>query len=162
MRSHPVAGEVIPTPRGADTANLYTWAAALCTVLTRRFAQGDRDLTSASGAKAGLEQTPFDLGHYLIEAPEDKTYTIVQKLARPCTITETTTRCTTGTATVTITINGTNLGGTANSASTTEQSQSHTTANEGAAGDTVAIVLSGTSSCEMLSVSIAGTVTLDP
>lgn len=157
-----MAGEVIPTPRGSDAASLYTWASAMCTVLTRRFAQGDRDLTSTSGTKAGVTQAATDLGHWLIEAPENKTYTVEQKVARACTITEVTTRCTTGTATVTITINGTNLGGSANSVSTTEQSQAHSTANAVAAGDTVAIVVSSTSSAEMISVSIAGTVTLDP
>jgi hypothetical protein len=162
MRSRPVAGEVIPTPRGSDAVSLYTWASAICTVLTRRFAQGDRDLTSTSGTKAGVTQTATDLGHWLIEEPKDKTYTVAQKVARACTITEVTTRCTAGTATVTIKINGTSLGGTANSASTTEQSQSHSSANEVAAGDTVTIVVSSTSGAEMISVSIAGTVTLDP
>ena len=123
-----------------------------------------RSLTGAKGSltatKAGLTQTTS--GHWTIEAPEDKTYPVIQKAASAFTITETTTRCTTGTCTVTITINGTPLGGAANSASTTEQSQAHSSANEVAAGDTVAIVVSSNSGCEMLSVSIAGTVTLDP
>ncbi|CAN1724439.1 conserved protein of unknown function [Hyphomicrobium sp. 1Nfss2.1] len=113
-----------------------------------------------TSSKAGLEQTAS--GHWLLEAPEDKTYAVIQKASQAFTITEVTTRCTAGTATVTITINGTNLGGTANSASTTEQSQAHSSANAVAAGDTVAIVVSSTSSAEMLTVDIAGTVTLDP
>lgn len=118
--------------------------------------------SSLTATKAGVTQTATDLGHWLIEAPEDKTYTVAQKVARACTITEVTTRCTAGTATVTIKINGTSLGGTANSASTTEQSQSHSSANAVAAGDTVTIVVSSTSGAEMLTVDIAGTVTLDP
>ena len=118
--------------------------------------------SSLTATKAGVTQTATDLGHWLIEEPKDKTYTVAQKVARACTITEVTTRCTAGTATVTIKINGTSLGGTANSASTTEQSQSHSSANEVAAGDTVTIVVSSTSGAEMISVSIAGTVTLDP
>lgn len=115
---------------------------------------------SLTATKAGLEQTAS--GHWLIEAPEDKTYAVIQKAPQAFTITEVTTRCSAGTATVRVTINGTNLGGSANSASTTEQSQAHSTANAVAAGDTVAIVVSSTSSCEMLTVDIAGTVTLDP
>jgi hypothetical protein len=84
----------------------------------------------------------------------------MQKAAYGFTITEVTTRCTTGTSTVTVTINGTPLGGTANSASTTEQSQAHASANVVAAGDTLAIVVSSNAACEMLTVDIAGTMTL--
>lgn len=153
-----MAGEVIPTPRGSDAASLYTWAAALCTILTRRFAQGDRDLAGGLGEAAGLQQ--ITSGHWLFPEPEDKTYTVIQKAADDFTITEVTTRCTAGTCTVTVQINGTPLGGTANSASTSEQSQAHTSANEVAAGDTVAIVVSSNSSCEMLTVDIAGTMVL--
>lgn len=156
-----MAGETIPTPRGSDVGSIYTWAAALCTVLTRRFATGEGATGSVSDAlatKAGLTQTAS--GHWLIPDPEDKTYTVIQKSAYAFTITEVTTITAAGTATVTVKINGTSLGGSANSASTTEQSQSHTTANEVAVGDTLAIVVSSTSSCERLTVDIAGTMNL--
>ena len=153
-----MAGEVIPTPRGSDAAALYTWATALVTILTRRFAQGDRDSTGGLAGKASVDQIAS--GHWLIPEPEDKTYTVIQKAASAFTITETTTRCTTGTCTVTVQINGTPLGGTANSASSTEQSQAHSSANEVAAGDTVSIVVSSNSSSEMLTVDIAGTMVL--
>lgn len=121
-----------------------------------------RTLTGTKGSlttsKAGLVQ--ITSGHWTIPAPEDDSTTIIQKAPGAFTITEVTTITKAGTATVTITINGTPLGGTANSASTTEQSQAHSSANAVAAGDTVAIVVSSTSSCEMLTVDIAGTVTL--
>ncbi|MFA5952247.1 MAG: hypothetical protein WC807_18420 [Hyphomicrobium sp.] len=120
-----------------------------------------RTLYGTSGTvagKAGLTQ--ITSGHWLIPEPEDKTYTVIQKAADDFTITEVTTRCTTGTCTVTVQINGTPLGGTANSASSTEQSQSHSSANAVAAGDTVAIVVSSNSSSEMLTVDIAGTMVL--
>lgn len=152
-------------PTGSGLQQLYTWAQDLIKELRRGqylggLTEGVSDIQATLGVKANVNQVAS--GHWLLEAPEDKTYVIIQKAARPFTIAETTTRCTAGTATVTITINGTNLGGSANSASTTEQSQSHSSANEVAVGDTVAIVVSSTSNCEMLSVSIAGTVTLDP
>jgi hypothetical protein len=115
---------------------------------------------SLTTTKAGVTQAA-DLGHWLIEAPDNKTYTIVGKLKQPVTITEVTTITKAGTCTVTIKINGVALGGTANSASTTEQSQSHTTANEAVAGDTIDIVVSSNSSAEMLTVDISGTITLD-
>jgi len=156
-----VPGEIIPTPRGSDPSNLYTWAQALATVLTRRFAQGDKNLANGLDDAAGLEQDA-DLGHWLLEAPDDKTYTIVGKLKQPVTITEVTTITKAGSCTVTVKINGVALGGTANSASTSAQSQSHTTANEAVAGDTIDIVVSSNSGAEMLTVDISGTVTLDP
>jgi hypothetical protein len=108
--------------------------------------------------KAGLTQTAS--GHWLIETPEDKSYVVIQKAAYAFTITEVTTKSSAGTCTVTVKINGVALGGTANSASTTEQSQAHSTANAVAAGDTVEIVVSSNSSCEMLTVDIAGSMTL--
>jgi hypothetical protein len=108
--------------------------------------------------KAGLTQVAS--GHWLIETPDDKSYVVIQKAAYAFTITEVTTKSTAGTCTVTVKINGVALGGTANSASTTEQSQAHSTANAVAAGDTVEIVVSSNSSCEMLTVDIAGTMTL--
>jgi len=108
--------------------------------------------------KAGLTQTAS--GHWLIPEPEDKAYVVIGKSAYAFTITEVTTKSVSGSCTVTIEINGTPLGGTANSASSTEQSQAHTTANEVAAGDTVEIVVSSNSTCVDLTVDIAGTMTL--
>lgn len=151
-------GERLPSPSGSDVASLKAWGMALVTVLQRRFQTSDNDTEGGLGAKASVAQVAS--GHWLIEAPDDKTYAVMQKAAYGFTITEVTTRCTTGTCTVTVKINGTALGGTANSASTSEQSQAHSSANVVAAGDTVAIVVSSNSSCENLTVDIAGTMTL--
>jgi hypothetical protein len=93
--------------------------------------------------------------------PEDGTFKIVVKSAFAFTITETTTITGAGTSTVTISINGTPLGGTANSASTSEQSQAHSSANAVAAGDDISITFASTSSdCVNLSLNIAGTIVL--
>jgi hypothetical protein len=96
-------------------------------------------------------------GHWLIPAPEDKSYVVIQKAAYAFTITEVTTITASGSCTVTVEINGTPLGGTVNSATTSEQSQAHASANEVAAGDTLEIVVSSNSSAEDLTVDIAGT-----
>lgn len=120
-----------------------------------------RTLYGTSGTvagKAGLSQTAS--GHWLIEVADNKTYAVIQKAALGFTITEVTTIATIGTCTVTVKINGTSLGGTANSVSTTEQSQAHSSANVVAVGDTVAIVVSSNASCEGVTVDIAGTETL--
>jgi hypothetical protein len=93
--------------------------------------------------------------------PEDGTFKIVVKSAFAWTITETTTITTAGTATVTMSINGTPLGGTANAASTSEQSQAHSSANAVAAGDDISVAFSSTSGdCVNLSLNITGTIVL--
>jgi len=64
----------------------------------------------------------------------------------------------TGTCTVTVDINGTPLGGSANSASTSKQTQAHTTSNAVAEGDDISITVSSVSSASFLSVTIVGTI----
>jgi hypothetical protein len=150
-----VSGETLPTPRGDDNAALKTWAVALVTSLTRRFSQADRDNSGSLGGKAAVEQVVG--GHWLIEAPDDKAYVVIQKAAYAFTITEVTTITAAGSCTVTVEINGTPLGGTANSATTSEQSQEHSSANAVAVGDTVEIVVSSNSDAESLTVDIAAT-----
>ena len=156
-----MAGETIPTPRGNDAVSLYTWAQALVTVLTRRFTAGEDGSKSTAEAleeKAGLNQVTS--GHWLFPFPEDGSNVVIGKAPQAFTITEVTTICTTGTCTVTVEINGTPLGGSANSASTSEQSQAHSSANEVEAGDTVEIVISSNSGCEGLTVDVAATIVL--
>ena len=62
------------------------------------------------------------------------------------TITETVSDCTSGTATATFKINTTALGGTANSVSSTEQSQAHAATNTLATGDDIVVTISSASS----------------
>lgn len=80
--------------------------------------------------------------------------TIVLKSSRAITITETTTKCVSGTATATFKINTTALGGTANSVSSSEDSQTHSSANDVVAGDDIVITVSSASSCVGMSWSI--------
>lgn len=123
-------------------------------------------LRGAFGAQGGLPgkagRTQVASGHWLIEVADDKAYVVIGKAAQAFTITEVTTIAATGTCTATIEINGTPLGGTANSVSTSEQSQTHSSANEVAAGDTVEIVISSNSGCEGITIDITGTMALDP
>jgi 20S proteasome alpha/beta subunit len=74
------------------------------------------------------------------------------------TINAVTTVTTAGTATVTIKIGSTALGGSANSASTSEQTQDHESANVMEVGDDLTIAFASTSSdCENCVVSIHAT-----
>ena len=76
------------------------------------------------------------------------------------TITETVTDCTSGTATATFKINTTALGGTANSVSSTEQSQAHASANTLATGDDIVVTISSASSLTSPRFSLSGSRTL--
>lgn len=96
----------------------------------------------------------------LIESPSDQQYRLVINLPFAGTITETTTRSTAGTCTATFSISGVNLGGTANSVSTAENSQAHASANTFAAGEDIELTVSANSSCANLSFTIKFTKTL--
>lgn len=82
----------------------------------------------------------------MIEAPtHNKTYTLVLKAPFAGVIHETTTDCTSGSGTARFRIEGVNLGGTINTVSTSEQSQTHNSANVFAAGDTITMLVTSDS-----------------
>lgn len=96
----------------------------------------------------------------LIDVIFDQDYKIVVKIPHGGTITETTTICVSGTATATFKINATPLGGTANSVSSGEQSQAHSSANVIVAGDDLVITMSANAACLKMSFTIKFTRTL--
>ena len=96
----------------------------------------------------------------IIEAPTDTTYKLVVKMPYAGTINETTTISTSGTCTATFKVNTTALGGTANSVSSSEQSQTHSSSNTFAAGDDIQLTVSSNSSCANMSFSIKITRTI--
>jgi hypothetical protein len=104
------------------------------------------------GSKATLEQEDAFYGVILV--PQDQAYKLVVKMTYGRTITETTTVCSSGTCTATFSINATPLGGTANSVSSSEESQAHETDNVAAAGDDLTLTISANSSCLNLSINI--------
>jgi hypothetical protein len=69
------------------------------------------------------------------------TYTVVLKSPYGGTITETTTKCSSGTGTFTVNVNTVPLGGTANAVSSAEQSQAHSSVNSFAVGDDITVTL---------------------
>lgn len=129
-----------------------------------RFLDGlSTDLGGAESTLTGKASvTQSVCASFTFKAPEDETVRLILKAPFAWTITETITRTEVGTATVTTKIDGVALGGTANSASTSEQSQAHASANVVDAGDDVEVTFASTSSdCENLCLTIAGTRTLD-
>jgi hypothetical protein len=95
-----------------------------------------------------------DLWSNLIELPQNKTYRIIRNVPFAGVINEIVAITASGTATVNVTINGVNLGGGANSASSTESVVTHTTANTFQVGDDIAIVLTSATTALDLTVSI--------
>lgn len=108
--------------------------------------------SSSSGGASTTQPGEFMSG--FIATPSNKDYRIVVNAAHGGTITETTTRSASGACTATFRINATNLGGTANSVSSSEQSQAHSSANVFTAGDDIVIAISANSSCADMSFTI--------
>lgn len=116
--------------------------------------------SGGGGGGASTTQTGEAFGGF-IASPSDKDYRIGLKMPHGGTITETTTRSVSGTCTATFKINSTALGGTANSVSTSEQSQSHASNNVFSAGDDIVLTISSNSSCSDMSFMIKYTRTLE-
>jgi hypothetical protein len=114
---------------------------------------GDMRTTLSAAARS---QTAEMISGY-IGTVADKDYRIVVKAAHAGTATETTTRSESGTATFTFKINTTAFGGTANSVSSSEQSQAHASANAWSAGDDIVITASANAACVGASFTIAYT-----
>lgn len=113
--------------------------------------------TTETGVLITLQKV---FGSWLIETPEDKDYRLIVNVPHAFTITSVTTIAAAGTATATVKIGSTALGGTANSVSTSEQTQTHDSNNAMVAGDDLVLTISATSGCEGLSITIAGTTEL--
>jgi hypothetical protein len=95
-----------------------------------------------------------------IEFPEDKDYPLFQNSQIARTITKVSSKCSTGTCTATVKIGSTALGGTANSVSSTEDVQAHSSDNDIAVGDDGLVTISSNSSAEMVVITISGTLVL--
>lgn len=109
--------------------------------------------TILSRMKALLDGTIVDSRDWEMRFVEDGTYSLALNTPFGMTIQSVTTDADSGTCTATVKINGVALGGTANSVSSTETTQAHTTANAAVVGDEVTLVISSNSSCENMRLS---------
>lgn len=130
----------IQPPTGALGSSVLTAPAKTATLATT--AQADEMISGYIGTAA------------------NKTYKLVVKAAHGGTITEVTTISESGTCTATWKINTTALGGTANSVSTSEQSQAQASANVFSAGDDLQLTVSSNATCVGMSFTIKYTRTL--
>lgn len=135
-----------------DSDNITDVAALTATTLN------GTNVNKGGTAVAIVTQTGETTG--IIEFPDNKDYKVVVNSPFARTINSITTICASGTCTVTGKINSTALGGTANSASTTEATQAHASDNAMAAGDDFVLAISANSSCEMLTITVKWTRTL--
>ncbi len=117
------------------------------------------DRAQASGGAASTTQAGECISG-LIVTPTDGDYRIVVKAPHGGTITEVTTVSAGGTCTLTGKINTTALGGTANSVSSSEQSQAHSSANVFSAGDDIVLTVSSNAACSKMTFTIKYTRTL--
>lgn len=138
------------------------WYRALQAII-RQFASIDSATGGLAGALADIQaQIAAWDDSVTIEFPDDKTYPLIGKAPYEITITETTTKSDSGTCTATFAIDGVPLGGTANSVSSSEQSQAHSSDNVLPAGGTLSVVISANSSCEMAVMDFVGTRVVPP
>lgn len=147
------AGSVTLIPTGSSTWDVVGSIGDLVAAdLTDSTATGravmtaaDEEAARAAIAAPGTSQT-FGYG---IEFPtgDDATTRLDLYATFAYTIDSTVTDCDSGTATYRLQIDGVDVGTTANSVSSTEQTQTHSTANDVAIGQTVTLVRSANSSC---------------
>lgn len=144
------------------SSNAFSSKTGTPTTEAHRFLMGMQaaveDAQRVADTAAGTTQSSFMT--FLIEIADNKDYRVLVNAPFGFSITSVTTRSATGTCTLATKINATALGGTANSVSTSEQTQAHTTANTVAAGDDVVLTVSSNSGAEDVSVTLACSLTL--
>lgn len=117
---------------------------------------------SASGTTTGVVQQTqtWEINFQVPKVTTDPIYPVL-KSKRARVVTEIVTRSTSGTCTLTGAIDGTPLGGSANSVSSSEQERAHSSANSISVGQDLVLTASSVSSCLNMKVSVRGTYSLN-
>lgn len=115
----------------------------------RYIQEQERHLAAAKASAAAIAARP-EVIDFSLSYPADGDYPIEINAPFAYTITQVDSQCTAGSCTATVKIGTTALGGTANSVSTSLQSQTHTTANAVALAGTSKVTISANSACENL------------
>lgn len=173
-----LTGTYIPPPSVGMAAGTSTAAAIVAVAFCVGSAAGTSSASAVGiqpsvgsaagvGVAFGIRLLPASLqtGEFFsvhIRSPAAQTYKIIVKAAHGGTITEVTTICESGTGTLTTKINTTALGGTANSVSSSQQSQAQSSANVFAAGDDIQLTFSSLSSLVGVSATIKYTRVYSP
>lgn len=147
--------EVLVTEDGRINKTWYDRLSALFV----QYRQTNRDLADTDttlGTKVAAGPKPWSES-LIIEFPDNGDYVFPDVFPAATTITEVVTGSSSGTCTLTVKINTTALGGTANSVSTSRDTEAHATNNVAADGDDLRLTVSANSSCERMSVTLRGT-----
>lgn len=127
-------------------------------------ADGGTGASTAAGARTNLGAAatgqPFSITMAIAGAVFAGDYYIVLNSEFAGTITKVTTIASSGTATATVKIGSTPLGGTPNAVSTSQQTQTHASANTFTTTNNVIVTLSSVSLLGQFTITIAGTCTL--
>lgn len=115
---------------------------------------------TAATADTNITSLADDSRGALIEYPDNKDYTIWQRIPFAGTVTRTTTKASAGTCTLTVKISADAVGGSAHSVTSAQESIVRTTANEFLAGDDLVVTVASNSGCENLAISVDFTRTL--
>lgn len=131
-------------------------------VATKKCTFGDMNeiKDAVNGHAANIDELEVDYISALIPTVIDKEYKIIINIPYAGTIVETSTICLSGTATGTFSIGGADLGGTANSISSSENVQAHASANEFIVGDNIEFTISSNSTALDVNFTIKYTRTL--
>lgn len=111
---------------------------------------------SATGGGGVATSQPWSSTIY-IETPTNKTYPVLTESVVGLTVTSVRTVTDSGSCTVTVNIDGVNLGGSPNAASSTPEVQNHSSANVLAAAQDLNVVVSANATASGLRVTISGT-----
>lgn len=103
---------------------------------------------------SNLQDKPKTMLSGIIAGPSNSTYIIALNVPVGYVVTKTTTICDTGTCTAEFAINGTPLGGSSNSVSSSQNEQTHVTANTVAAGDDISMAITSNANCVRLTFTV--------
>lgn len=155
------AADRVPYFTGSGTATVATFTAA------GRALVDDADAAAQRTTLSAASRTQTEMFSVVIPVVENKNIDLIIQSSYALTITKIKTVASSGTCTVTgkiaTTYGGsyTNLGGTANSASSTLTSQTHSTNNSLTVDDSFRLTITSNSSCTDLTIQVEATRTLD-
>lgn len=150
----PEATTRFATPEGKPQQEWYRWFWDISNLIPNIIAIID------APPPADPEYELIEEFSVVIAYPAAKDYRLVLKAAVGRTITEVVTRSVSGTCTATVKVDTTALGGTANSVSSSEQSQLHTTSNTWGVGADLVLTVSSVSACVDMTLTVKTTRTL--
>jgi hypothetical protein len=144
-------GVAIGSDVQAYSANLDEYAAVNPTAAGLALLD-DADASAQRTTLSAATRAQTEFGSWYFPSVTDKTYKIIVKIPYAITITNMTTVCESGTCTLTGKVNSSAFSGSANSVSSSETSQSHSSSVS--ANDDIQLTVSSNSSCVGMSVTI--------